>query len=836
MARFTGGGSGSGSGAPGPRGPQGPAGADGANGLSAYEIAVENGFEGTEQEWLASLSSQTLPEPLFIVVNVDGTTAWSSDAVTWIDGNQITFNGETFFGEGPGVGHVSIADNYVIYIADDVPGDHEGQIWYAETYNTNPNLVELPTSGNSYYRWSDVKFANGYTVVVGGYIHDNGAELQPIVPAYAYTTNGLSWTLGVVDPAYQSFLVGGYFSSVTYGANGWFITGNDESEASASAFFLTNLSDGIGESNYVLLPSDFDDVVWTGDMWWVKVSGSNAYFVTNEAPIGATWSQIDLSEFTTEAFGNVNGFYSSAGGQIGNDYWFMVASSNGQVVASKDGGVTFVGSVPLPYTTTVNAVEQDNQLVISLNSGVQHDVEKITLTNSNPEQYDGVFYAQVTGGNPTLVTLYEDAALTIPVDASGWGTFVSADVTFSHGTYIDGAGFGLEKFLVANDDEQILTSTDLETWTLRSDLNNAFTFWNDIDFNPSFTASATYVPTVDIADFVFTEGTNGDASSMTVSDKPMLISTVVTDPNLEPNVAINVESQDNVRILAGMNSSISADNNVSFSAGSGISMNSYGSNIEMSSAQDVRIITNAASGQGTGTFQFSAENLIVPGSINANSANVDSVSSTGTLGINSGVPGFSTNISLSPASMEISPNNALVINASNGGWSFLDSGILGFPDDTVQTTAYPGPSALGDALVGVDTAYPVIGGTDGNQPTFDGDPLFTASYIKMSNDLVHFNIQVDMDNITDFGSGTYYMTLPFDAKYPYIFRDGCVHDTSNGQQFHISGHVAAGSNVMVLYSSAKDGNNVEDAAFSPDAPVLLATDDNFHIAGTYIAQ
>ncbi len=48
MARFTTTG-GSGSGAPGPQGPQGPA------GDSAYDIAVENGFSGTEQEWLDSI-------------------------------------------------------------------------------------------------------------------------------------------------------------------------------------------------------------------------------------------------------------------------------------------------------------------------------------------------------------------------------------------------------------------------------------------------------------------------------------------------------------------------------------------------------------------------------------------------------------------------------------------------------------------------------------------------------------------------------------------------------------------------------------------------------------
>ncbi|PZS87680.1 hypothetical protein A7X83_01685 [Stenotrophomonas maltophilia] len=44
-----------GGGGTGPQGPAGPAGAAGANGLSAYEIAQNNGFSGTEQQWLDSL-------------------------------------------------------------------------------------------------------------------------------------------------------------------------------------------------------------------------------------------------------------------------------------------------------------------------------------------------------------------------------------------------------------------------------------------------------------------------------------------------------------------------------------------------------------------------------------------------------------------------------------------------------------------------------------------------------------------------------------------------------------------------------------------------------------
>ena len=42
----------------GDTGPQGPPGADGK---SAYEIAVDNGFEGTEEEWLASLKGEQGP-------------------------------------------------------------------------------------------------------------------------------------------------------------------------------------------------------------------------------------------------------------------------------------------------------------------------------------------------------------------------------------------------------------------------------------------------------------------------------------------------------------------------------------------------------------------------------------------------------------------------------------------------------------------------------------------------------------------------------------------------------------------------------------------------------
>jgi hypothetical protein len=131
--------------------------------------------------------------------------------------------------------------------------------------------------------------------------------------------------------------------------------------------------------------------------------------------------------------------------------------------------------------------------------------------------------------------------------------------------------------------------------------------------------------------------------------------------------------------------------------------------------------------------------------------------------------------------------------------------------------------------------YQVQGGTDGNQPTFNGDPLFSASYVRSGN-LVHFQIQVDMDNITSFGTGQYYMTLPFNSKYGYMFRAGCLHDFDTSIEYHISAHVDSGSNIIKLFTTDVSGQRLSDFAFSQGEPITLTTADNFHISGVYICE
>jgi hypothetical protein len=132
---------------------------------------------------------------------------------------------------------------------------------------------------------------------------------------------------------------------------------------------------------------------------------------------------------------------------------------------------------------------------------------------------------------------------------------------------------------------------------------------------------------------------------------------------------------------------------------------------------------------------------------------------------------------------------------------------------------------------GINIAYQPSGGTAGTQPTWTGTPI-TGSFNRFGN-MVHFNIQVDFDTITSFGTGQYYLTLPFPARVAYQFRDGCLHDVSASRSYSISGHVNAGSDILQLFTTDSQGNRIFDFPFSQGEPVTLTTADSYHIAGTY---
>lgn len=135
-------------------------------------------------------------------------------------------------------------------------------------------------------------------------------------------------------------------------------------------------------------------------------------------------------------------------------------------------------------------------------------------------------------------------------------------------------------------------------------------------------------------------------------------------------------------------------------------------------------------------------------------------------------------------------------------------------------------------LDGASINFQVAGGSTGTQPTFNGAPLFTGSYTKWGN-MCHFQIDVDMDNITSFGTGQYYVDLPFVADFSYQFADGCVHDFDTGRDYPIFGHVLKDQKRLYLKSIDAQGNTAYNIPFTSTVPFTLSTADNFHIAGTY---
>jgi hypothetical protein len=168
-----------------------------------------------------------------------------------------------------------------------------------------------------------------------------------------------------------------------------------------------------------------------------------------------------------------------------------------------------------------------------------------------------------------------------------------------------------------------------------------------------------------------------------------------------------------------------------------------------------------------------------------------------------------------------------------GNWSVLALGIGGAsgsdeirPYMTLAANPSSGPR---------DINWQVAGGTLGTQPTFNGDPLFSGSYVRTGS-MVHFRIDVDFDNITSFGTGQYYLNLPFNPKYNYMFTGGCLHDFSSGITYVITGHVFAGNPQMRLESTDNSGNSSFNIPFTATAPITLQTADNFHVYGDYIAE
>jgi len=129
---------------------------------------------------------------------------------------------------------------------------------------------------------------------------------------------------------------------------------------------------------------------------------------------------------------------------------------------------------------------------------------------------------------------------------------------------------------------------------------------------------------------------------------------------------------------------------------------------------------------------------------------------------------------------------------------------------------------------GVNTDYQPSGGTNGTQPVFD--PADIVGTFNRFGNMVHFQVSVDFDNITNFGTGRYYVTLPFTPRKEYTFASGHLTDVSQNKLYLIIGYVEANSNQLDLYYLGSSGI-LED--FTSQNPKALSTADSFDISGTF---
>ena len=111
----------------GPRGPQGPqgetgaTGATGAAGASAYQIAVANGFQGTEEEWLESLHGDDAPDRDFVVTYTLGQSdscdkTYAEIVAAWLAGKNIIAKiGGAAYGQTANV-YVDLGNNNLVAV------------------------------------------------------------------------------------------------------------------------------------------------------------------------------------------------------------------------------------------------------------------------------------------------------------------------------------------------------------------------------------------------------------------------------------------------------------------------------------------------------------------------------------------------------------------------------------------------------------------------------------------------------------------------------------------------------------------------------------------------
>ena len=163
------------------------------------------------------------------------------------------------------------------------------------------------------------------------------------------------------------------------------------------------------------------------------------------------------------------------------------------------------------------------------------------------------------------------------------------------------------------------------------------------------------------------------------------------------------------------------------------------------------------------------------------------------------------------------------------------TGAKGDKGDTGATGATGGKGDKGDTgpqgppgpagLAGVAVEYKSI--WSGTGLRYSDNPV--SAFFIQNGPLIHFRIHVSAKSVTDFGTGSYTLTLPFKAASDYVFRDAGLHSSGAHEHYQISADVEPDSTLLnLMYQSG-----TRDLEMDHNSPTRLSNEEYFYISGTY---
>jgi hypothetical protein len=168
----------------------------------------------------------------------------------------------------------------------------------------------------------------------------------------------------------------------------------------------------------------------------------------------------------------------------------------------------------------------------------------------------------------------------------------------------------------------------------------------------------------------------------------------------------------------------------------------------------------------------------------------------------------------------IGSSEGVVLDSTSG--EFLNDSSI--PSNQIATIG-----DIANTVSDVTSYNPVWSGTG---LAFTGTPA-VGSYVKVGS-VVTVQIDVEFDNVSNFGTGQYSLTLPFDSRYHTDVYGGSVHDVgATTDHYSLKGHLDTNSSTMTIWNLK---SSAQDEPFDNNSPIVLTTADKFHMSFTYICE